>query len=137
MILQWTWRPFYGGHSREEFGCLNCLFPLFTHLARPEKIFLPLFKPKKGVGRRNNNSFGVQEGTVTDLWGVPPKRSRYGLCVGHKAQRKLHPNLLGSGKKKKFNKNSLLSPTVFVLKKKNTFPFQLELTLYIVLENCH
>jgi hypothetical protein len=77
-----------------------------------------------GVGRRNNNFFGVQEGAVMTSGEYFQRGVRQGLHVGHKVQKKVHRNRLGPSEKKK--RNSLLSPSV----KKNTFQFQLELTLH-------
>ncbi len=50
---------------KEEFGCLECFFSNPKKIWQGLKDFLHLSKPKKEVGRRNNNFFGVQEGVVT------------------------------------------------------------------------
>jgi hypothetical protein len=54
-----------GGRGRGRVMVLGVFFLPPSHIRQDLKDFLPLSKPKKGAYRRNNNSFGVQEGAVT------------------------------------------------------------------------
>ncbi len=84
---------------KEEFGCLECFSPLPTHRVRHEGL-IHLSKPKKGVGWRKNNSFGVQEGS-NDLY--LQRGVRQGLRIVHKAQWKVRSNRLGPSEEKLSN----------------------------------
>jgi hypothetical protein len=68
--------------------------PLLTHLTRPEGLFISV-QAKKGSCRKNNNSFGVQEGAVMTSREYLQRRVRQGLHVVHKAQQKVCLNQLG------------------------------------------
>jgi hypothetical protein len=84
---------------KEEFGCLECFFSPPHTSGKGLKDFLLLSKPKMGVGRRNNNSFGVQEGAVMTSGEYLQREVRQGLRVGHKVQQKVHPNWLSPSEK--------------------------------------
>jgi hypothetical protein len=64
-ISYWTWWQFHGGPSKRGVWLLGVFFLQSQKIWQGLKDFLHLSKPKKGVGRRNNNFFGVQEGVVT------------------------------------------------------------------------
>ncbi len=111
MISQWTWQRFRGGHSKIGVWLLGCFFPLPTHLARPEGLHLS--KPKKGVGWRNNNSFGVQEGAVTTSGATSKEEFAKAFVLYVKRSEKCVQIgwLLAM---KNLKKNSLLSPSGFL-----------------------
>jgi hypothetical protein len=91
LFTSYVFGQFRGGPGRdfavdtikEEFGCLECFFSLPHTSGKAWKNFLPPSKPKKGVGIRNNNSFGVQEGAVMTSGEYFQRGIFRGLCVGH------------------------------------------------------
>jgi hypothetical protein len=93
-----AWSVFLPLHTYLASGCLECFFSLSSHIWQGLKDFLPLSKPKTGVRRRNNNSFGIQEGAVTTSGEYLERGVYQGLCVVHKAQRKVCLNQLCPGK---------------------------------------
>ncbi len=85
---------------KEEFDCLECLFSTLHTYGKAWKDFSPLSKPKKGVSRRNNNSFGVQEVAVTSSGEYLQRGVHQDLHVVHKVQQKVRPNRLGLSQEK-------------------------------------
>jgi hypothetical protein len=79
---------------------LECFFSLPHRSVKTEKTFYLCPSQKKGVGRRNNNSFGVRDGTVMTSGEYLQTGVRQGLPVIHKSQRKVHPNQLGPSEEK-------------------------------------
>jgi hypothetical protein len=77
-ISQWT-------QKKRSLGAWSLYLPS-SHIWQGLKDFLPLSKPKKGVCRRNNNSFGVQEGVVMTSGHYLPRGFCQGLHVLHKVQ---------------------------------------------------
>ncbi len=112
-ISWWTWRQFLGGHSKRGVWLLGVFFfPPHTYV-KVWKDFLPLAKPKKGVGKRNNKSFGVQEGAVMTSGEYLQRGVRQNLRVVHKAQRKVRPNWLGPSKEKNKKEIPSISHSLF------------------------
>jgi hypothetical protein len=99
MISRYTWWQFSSGHSKREVRLLGVFFLPSSHIWQGLKRLFTSAQAKKG-GRRNNNSFGVQEGAVTTSEEYLQRGVRQGLCVGHVVQRKVRPNQLGPSEEK-------------------------------------
>ncbi len=92
---------------KEEFACFESFFspPHTSHKAWWD--FLPPSKLKKGVGRRNNNSFGVQEEAVMTSGEYIQRRVCQAFVLSKKRSEKCVQIGLVLGKKK-FKRNCLL-----------------------------
>jgi hypothetical protein len=110
--------------KKEELGCLEFFFTPPNTSGKAWEDFLPLSKQKRGVARHYNDSWGVLEGAVTTPWVDLQGLVHEGLCVIHRAQRKLHPNRRGPSKENIENK----LPSILTRFFNNTSRFQLELT---------